>query len=83
MNVARGILGWGNRKVGLEAYGPGGRWFKRAQLDAAGTPGEPGDLLGDHLDREGFNEGDRLVIFGFSRFTSDEEIDEFVARSME
>lgn len=83
MKVARGILGWGNRKFGLEPYGPGGRWFRRAELDAAGTSGESGDLLGDHLDREGFHEGDRLVIFGFDRFATDEEIDEFIAGSME
>lgn len=63
--VTTGVLGWGNRKSGCEAYGPGGRWEGRSE---ATTPGEVGDLLGDHLEREGATEGARLVVVALPRF---------------
>lgn len=51
-----GSVGWGNRKSGLEAYGPGGRWSQLPDRTAVEPPqgGDPrdGDLLGDALDRE-------------------------------
>ena len=55
----RGILGWGNRKSGLEAYGPGGRWHG-ANRD--------GDLLGDALERVGGYEGATLLVVAVNRF---------------
>jgi len=55
--VVRGSLGWGNRKAGLEAYGPGGRW--------GGT--EFGDLLGDALHRVGVGEGAELIVVAVPR----------------
>jgi len=61
--VMLGRLGWGNRKTGVEAYGPGDRWGGN----------EYGDLLGDALEREGCHEGTRLVVIAFpNRFTKDE-----------
>lgn len=64
-------LGWGNRKAGLEAYGPGGRWSKRADGTPVSTPngGDPihGDLLGDALDRAGFSEGATLLVVAINR----------------
>lgn len=57
--VTRGVLGWGNRKSGCEAYGPGGRW----------EGGEFGHLLGDHLEELGAAEGTRLIVVAVpSRF---------------
>lgn len=50
--LLRGILGWGNRKAGLDAYGPDGRW----------GGDEHGDLLGDALERAGAGEADTLVV---------------------
>ncbi len=59
--VVRGVLGWGNRKGGYEAYGPGGRW-------ANGTTPEHGDLLGDALEHAGASEGATLLIIAVERF---------------
>jgi hypothetical protein len=55
-HVVAGTLGWGNRKGGLEAYGPGGRW-------APGRNGqrESGDLLGDTFEELGAYEGSTLI----------------------
>lgn len=55
--IVRGILGWGNRKGGLEAYGPGGRWGDRRN----------GDLLGDTLDKLGAGEGAELIVVAVPR----------------
>jgi hypothetical protein len=55
----RGVLGWGNRKSGLEVYGPDGRW---------GGTGRDGDLLGDALARAGQTEGASLVVVAVPRF---------------
>ena len=56
--VTQGVLGWGNRKSGLEPYGPGGRWDTTRQ-----NPGHTtGDLLGDHLDDLGVREGAHLIV---------------------
>jgi len=63
--VIQGVLGWGNRKHGLEAYGPGGRWEGRGT-----TTGEPGDLLGDALEREGAHEGRGLIVVAIERFAT-------------
>ncbi len=64
--VMRGVLGWGNRKAGLEAYGPGGRWMKFADGSPCpprnGADGTDGDLLGDALEREGVTEGADLIV---------------------
>jgi len=60
--VLRGVLGWGNRKSGTEAYGPGGRWADR------GLGGSEGDLLGDALEREGASEGHQLLVIAVPRF---------------
>ena len=57
--VTHGYNGWGNRKSGCEAYGPGGRWTEH--LD--------GDLLGDHLDSLGCHEGSPIIVISStSRF---------------
>lgn len=61
MKLTQGILGWGNRKTGLEAYGAGGRW------EGHQPHPEDGDLLGDALEREGNTEGDVLLIVSISR----------------
>jgi len=61
--VLRGFLGWGNRKGGLEAYGPGGRWGGEKALGDRGY----GDLLGDALDRAGATEGADLIVVAVSR----------------
>lgn len=58
MIFVKGFLGWGNRKNGVEAYGPGGRWGGRDQ---------DGDLLGDALAREGDSEGSTLFVVSVSR----------------
>lgn len=67
--VTRGTLGWGNRKSGTEAYGPGGRWDRppgRSPMNA-----EHGDLLGDHLADLGVPEGAYLIVVAVpSRFRS-------------
>lgn len=60
--VLKGVLGWGNRKSGLEAYGPGGRWHR-----GANGQGTDGDLLGDALDREGASEGADLIVVAVPR----------------
>lgn len=60
--VLRGFLGWGNRKSGLEAYGPGGRW------KSEGFHAKDGDLLGDALDRAGAHEGATLLVIAVDRF---------------
>lgn len=57
-HVTVGVLGWGNRKSGLEAYGEGGRWGN----------GKHGDLLGDALEREGQHEGAHLIVVALPRF---------------
>lgn len=70
--VVRGQLGWGNRKAGLEAYGPGGRWSKLDDGTDVPTPngGNPlhGDLLGDALERAGAAEGCELLVIAVPRF---------------
>ena len=63
--VLRGILGWGNRKFGLEAYGPGGRWSGR---DRHADESKFGDLLGDALERAGAHEGATLLVIAVDRF---------------
>jgi hypothetical protein len=78
--VLDGFLGWGNRKNGCEAYGPGGRWFR----DGPNT--ESGDLLGDALERAGGAEGMPLIVVALDRFAHSAaaelqtEIEEAVAR---
>lgn len=67
--VMRGWLGWGNRKAGLEAYGPEGRW----------GGGEHGDLLGDAFDRHGAYEGCDLLVVALPRFTDDETMTDLEA----
>jgi hypothetical protein len=57
--IVQGRLGWGNRKPGYEAYGPGGRW---------GGQGDQGDLLGDALTAAGGVEGMGLVVVAIDRF---------------
>lgn len=61
MKIIRGTLGWGNRKNGLEAYGPGGRWEGHAPHP------RDGDLLGDALDRKGVTEGAALIVVAITR----------------
>lgn len=73
--VMCGWLGWGNRKPGLEAYGPGGRW----------GGGPDGDLLGDALQGHGGYEGMDLVVVAFHRFHDKaviEEIQQVVAERL-
>jgi hypothetical protein len=66
--VTTGVLGWGNRKSGLEAYGPGGRWAGRVELPPRpATNAGLGDLLGDHLDEQGASEGADLVVVALPR----------------
>lgn len=66
--VLRGVLGWGNRKSGCEAYGPGGRWSDRGQ------GGADGDLLGDALERAGASEGHALLVIAVPRFGDHEAL---------
>lgn len=66
----RGILGWGNRKGGLEAYGPGGRW------NGEGHYAKDGDLLGDALDRAGVTEGATLLVIAVPRFGDPSVLDD-------
>lgn len=61
--VLRGILGWGNRKGGCEAYGPGGRWAPPRNGQEYG-----GDLLGDALEEVGAHEGATLLVIAVDRF---------------
>lgn len=68
--VIRGVLGWGNRKNGLEAYGPGGRW------EGKGIHAKDGDLLGDALDRAGAHEGATLLVIAVDRFGETAVLDE-------
>lgn len=68
--VRRGFLGWGNRKGGCEAYGPGGRWSKLADGTPVASPNGQegwGDLLGDDLEREGVSEGADLIVVAVPR----------------
>lgn len=67
--VVRGVLGWGNRKTGLEAYGPGGRWDNTDPGGGAHPRANPdGDLLGDALERAGAHEGATLLVIAVDRF---------------
>jgi hypothetical protein len=68
--VVRGVLGWGNRKGGYEAYGPGGRW------EGEGHYGHYGDLLGDALERAGATEGATLLVVAVPRFGDTAVLDE-------
>lgn len=58
--ITHGVLGWGNRKTGLEAYGPEGRW-------GGGMANRDGHLLGDHLEAEGATEGAVLIVVAVNR----------------
>lgn len=71
--VTYGSQGWGNRKSGCEAYGPGGRWAGPIELpNRANENVVYGDLLGDHLDEMGVHEGSPfIVIASTSRFDAD------------
>lgn len=71
--VTTGRVGWGNRKTGVEAYGPGGRWAGPAELPNRSNANVVyGDLLGDHLDELGAHEGSHLVVVALtSRFDAD------------
>lgn len=61
--VTTGYVGWGNRKAGVEAYGPGGRWAGPAELpNRANANVVYGDLLGDHLDENGCGEGSPIIV---------------------
>lgn len=68
--VTTGTLGWGNRKAGVEAYGPGGRWAGPVELpNSANANVVYGDLLGDHLAELGAHEGSHLIVVAVtSRF---------------
>jgi hypothetical protein len=72
--VTRGSIGWGNRKAGVEAYGPGGRWAGPIELpNRSNTNVVYGDLLGDHIEEMGGHEGSYLVVIVVpSRFGSAE-----------
>ena len=76
----RGVLGWGNRKNGLEAYGPGGRWDN---VDPSGgvrpRTNPDGDLLGDALDRAGAHEGATLLVIAVDRFGDTSVLDRIEA----
>lgn len=64
----RGVLGWGNRKSGLEAYGPGGRWDNLEPSGGVRPRSNPdGDLLGDALERAGATEGAELLVIAVNR----------------
>lgn len=72
--VLRGVLGWGNRKSGLEAYGPRGRWDNPDPGGGAHEHANPyGDLLGDALERAGASEGASLLVIAVPR-GSDESV---------
>lgn len=76
----RGFLGWGNRKDGLDAYGPGGRWDN---VDPAGgvrpRTNPDGDLLGDALSRVGAHEGATLLVIAVDRFGDTSVLDRIEA----
>lgn len=72
----RGFLGWGNRKSGLEAYGPGGRWDN---VDPAGGVRPDGDLLGDALEEAGAHEGATLLVIAVDRFGDTSVLDRIEA----
>jgi hypothetical protein len=73
----RGFLGWGNRKGGYEAYGPGGRW-DNVDPDGGVKPrtNPNGDLLGDALERAGAHEGATLLVIAVDRFGDTSVLDE-------
>lgn len=78
--VVRGILGWGNRKTGLEAYGPGGRWDNTDPGGGAHPRANPdGDLLGDALDRAGAHEGADLLVIAVNRTGDTSVLDRIAA----
>jgi hypothetical protein len=65
--MMRGYVGWGNRKAGVEAYGPGGRW------NGEGEHADYGDLLGEALERAGCHEGSPFLVVAIpSRFGKDD-----------
>lgn len=68
--VTRGRIGWGNRKAGVEAYGPLGRWAQAHEMPNRSNDNVVyGDLLGDHLDELGAHEGSYLIVVAVtSRF---------------
>lgn len=72
--VTTGQQGWGNRKTGCEAYGPGGRWAGPTDLPTRANENVVyGDLLGDHLDELGAHEGSPFVVVALtSRFDAGE-----------
>jgi hypothetical protein len=72
--IIRGILGWGNRKSGLDAYGPCGRWG--GEVVYANQRGD-GDLLGDALYRMGAREGATLLVIAVGRETPQKDIQAF------
>lgn len=73
--VTTGVNGWGNRKVGTEAYGPMGRWKTPPGRNPKNA--EYGDLLGDHLDEIEAHEGSPLIIVtSTSRFDGGEPFEE-------
>lgn len=75
----RGFLGWGNRKGGLEAYGPDGRW------GGEGYYADHGDLLGDALERAGGAEGAALLVVAVNRFgdhTALDDIEKYAAKRL-
>jgi hypothetical protein len=74
--VTQGVLGWGNRKIGLEAYGPGGRW------NGQGDYANDGDLLGEALGRVGGSEGMGLVVVAVDRFATNPGILESLAEAV-
>lgn len=74
--VTTGSVGWGNRKGGVEAYGPGGRWAGPIELPNRSNANVVyGDLLGDHLEELGVHEGCQFIVVAFdSRYTGDEAV---------
>jgi hypothetical protein len=79
--VTRGVIGWGNRKGGVEAYGPLGRWATATDMPNRSNANVVyGDLLGDHLDELGAHEGSYLIVVAVpSRFGA-EQADRIEAR---
>jgi hypothetical protein len=75
--IIRGRQGWGNRKGGCEAYGPGGRWATQAEFPRRSADNiKYGDLLGDHLDEIGAHEGAPLIVIASTSAFDAEEWDE-------
>lgn len=70
--VTHGILGWGNRKSGYEAYGPHGRWYTARASHDGNRSTTTGDLLGDHLRDVGATEGQRLIVVALPYGTTEE-----------